>query len=101
MTVTLQHYLVLSVLLFVIGVVGVVVRRNILIVFMSIELMLAAANVALLAFSRWTLILDGEVAAFFVISIMAAEAAVGLALVVAMYKLKGSVFVDDMTLLKG
>lgn len=101
MTITLQHYLILSVALFAIGATGVVVRRNVLIIFMSIELMLAAVNVALLAFSRWTLLPQGEVVVFFVMAVMAAEAAVGLALVVALFRLRKTVFVDEMKLLKG
>lgn len=101
MTITLQHYLILSVLLFVIGATGVVVRRNVLVIFMSIELMLAAVNVALLSFARWTLLPDGQVVVFFVMAVMAAEAAVGLALVVASFRLRKTVFVDEMCLLKG
>lgn len=101
MIITLQHYLILSVSLFVIGAVGVVVRRNILIIFMSIELMLAAVNIALLSFSRWTLLPQGEAIVFFIIAVMAAEAAVGLALVIALFRLKKTVFVDEMKLLKG
>lgn len=99
--ITLQHYLILSVALFVIGAVGVVVRRNILIIFMSVELMLASVNIALLAFSRWTLLPEGEVIVFFMIAVMAAEAAVGLALVIALFRLKKTVFVDEMKILKG
>lgn len=101
MIITLQHYLILSVALFVIGATGVVVRRNILIIFMSIELMLAAVNIAILAFSRWTLLPDGAVVVFFVFAVMAAEAAVGLALVVALFRLRRTVFVDEIRLLKG
>ena len=101
MTITLQHYLVLSVALFAIGATGVVVRRSVLVIFMSIELMLAAVNVALLAFARWTLLPEAQAIAFFVIAVMAAEAAVGLALVVAFFRLRKTVFVDEMKLLKG
>lgn len=101
MTITLQHYLILSVALFAIGATGVVVRRNILVIFMSIELMLAAVNIALLAFSRWTLLPEGEVVVFFVMAVMAAEAAVGLALVVALFRLRRTVMVDEMKLLRG
>lgn len=99
--VTLQHYLILSVSLFVLGAVGVVVRRNILIIFMSVELMLAAVNIALLAFSRWTLLPEGEAIVFFIIAVMAAEASVGLALVIALFRLKKTVFVDEMKFLRG
>lgn len=101
MMITLQHYLILSVALFAIGATGVVVRRNILILFMSIELMLAAVNVALLAFSRWTLLAEGGVVVFFVMAVMAAEAAVGLSLVVALFRLRRTVMVDEMKLLRG
>lgn len=99
--VTLQHYLILSVALFAIGATGVVVRRNVLVIFMSVELMLASVNVALLAFSRWTLLPEGQAVALFVIAVMAAEAAVGLALVVALFRVRKTVFVDEMKLLKG
>lgn len=98
---TLQHYLLLSITLFVIGATGVVVRRNMLIIFMSIELMLAAVNIALLAFSRWQLLPEGGMIVFFVLAVMAAEAAVGLALVVALFRLRRTVFVDEIRLLKG
>jgi len=101
MTITLQHYLILSVALFAIGATGVVVRRNVLVIFMSIELMLASVNVALMAFARWTLLADAQVIAMFVIAVMAAEAAVGLALVVALFRLRKTVFVDEIQLLKG
>lgn len=101
MIITLQHYLILSVTLFVVGAVGVVVRRNILIIFMSVELMLAAANIAILSFARWTLLPQGNVIVLFVIAIIAAEAAVGLALVVALFRVKKTVFVDEIRMLKG
>ncbi|MFH0799559.1 MAG: NADH-quinone oxidoreductase subunit NuoK [Pseudomonadota bacterium] len=101
MTITLQHYLVLSVALFVVGAAGVVVRRNMLIIFMSIELMLAAANIAILAFARWTLLPQGNAVVLFVLAVIAAEAAVGLALVVALFRLKKTVYVDEMRMLKG
>ncbi|HPQ80552.1 MAG TPA: NADH-quinone oxidoreductase subunit NuoK [bacterium] len=99
--VTLQHHLILSVALFVIGATGVVVRRNVLVMFMSVEIMLASVNVALLAFSRWTLLPNGQALAMFIMAVMAAEAAVGLALVVAFFRLRRTVFVDEMKLLKG
>ena len=101
MTITLQHYLFLSVALFTIGAIGVVVRRNALIIFMSIELMLNAVNVAILAFSRWNAVVDGQVLVFFVLAIAAAEAAVGLGIVVAMFRNKATVYVDDMKMLRG
>ena len=101
MTITLQHYLFLSVALFTIGAIGVVVRRNALIIFMSIDLMLNAVNVAILAFSRWNAVVDGQVLVFFVLAIAAAEAAVGLGIVVAMFRNKATVYVDDMKMLRG
>src|SRR2546430_16712840 len=86
MNVGLEHYLVVSVLLFCLGLLGVIVRRNLLIIYMSLELMLNAANLALVAFSRFTNNLDGQVFVFFVITVAAAEVAVGLALIVALYR---------------
>lgn len=101
MVITLQHYLALSFLLFILGMVGVVTRRNALIIFMSIELMLNAVNVALLAFARWKQLADGQVIVFFVLALAAAEAAVGLGIVVALFRNKQTVYVDDIQLLKG
>ena len=101
MTLTLQHYLVLAVALFAIGAVGAVVRRNVLIIFMSIELMFVAAGLALLAFARWNLLPEGKALVIFFIAVMAAEAAVGLSLVVALFRRRGTVFVDEMRLLRG
>ena len=98
--VTLQHYLILAAVLFAIGALGAVVRRNILVIFMSIELMFASSILALLAFSRWNLLPEGRAASLFIIAIMAAEAAVGLALVVEMYRRRRTVFVDEMRLLR-
>lgn len=100
-TITLTHYLILSFILFIIGAIGVVIRRNALIVFMSIELMLNAANIALIAFSRWQLIPDGQVVAFFVMAVAAAEAAIGLAIVIALFRNRETVYLDDIKLLKG
>ena len=80
---TLSHYLLVSGALFSIGLLGVIVRRNLLIIYMSLELMLNAANVALVAMSRFNGNLDGQVMVFFIITVAAAEVAVGLALIVA------------------
>ena len=91
----------LSAALFCIGVVGVLVRRNALIIFMSIELMLNAANLAFVAFARHLNSLDGQVIVFFVMTVAAAEVAVGLAIIVNMFRLRETVFVDDINLLKG
>jgi len=94
------HFLFLAVALFLIGVVGVLVRRNVLIVLMSIELMLNGANVALIAFSRMWGNLNGQVFAMFVIAIAAAEAAVGLAIVVSIFRSRNRADVDDLTMLR-
>ncbi len=100
MTVGLEHYLVVSVLLFALGLLGVIVRRNVLIIYMSLEMMLNAANLALVAFSRFTNNLDGQVFVFFTITVAAAEVAVGLALIVALYRKRQSAHVEDLTTLK-
>lgn len=99
--VSTQHYLVLSAILFTIGVVGVLARRNALIIFMSIELMLNAANLAIVAFSSVIKSFSGQIFVFFVIAVAAAEVAVGLALIVEIFKSKRSIDVDQMSSLKG
>jgi NADH-quinone oxidoreductase subunit K len=91
----------LSAILFVIGVVGVLVRRNALVIFMSIELMLNAANLAFVAFARELQSLDGQVFVFFVMTVAAAEVAIGLAIIVNVFRLKETVYVDEINLLKG
>ena len=93
--------LLLSAVLFTIGVVGVLVRRNALVIFMSIELMLNAANLAFVAFARHLNSIDGQVFVFFVMTVAAAEVAVGLAIIVNLFRLRESVFVDEINLLKG
>jgi NADH-quinone oxidoreductase subunit K len=98
---SLAHYLALSFLLFTIGVVGVLVRRNLLTVLMSIELMLNAVNLNLMAFSRQLGDLNGQLFAIFVITVAAGEAAIGLAIIISLYRLKGSVNLDDASELKG
>jgi NADH-quinone oxidoreductase subunit K len=100
MSVGLEHYLVVSALLFALGLLGVIVRRNLLIIYMSIELMLNAANLALVAFSRFTNSLDGQVFVFFVITVAAAEVSVGLALIVALFRRRQTTHVEDLTTLK-
>ena len=100
MTIGLEHYLVVSVLLFCLGLAGVIVRRNLLVIYMSLELMLNAANLALVAFSRFTNNLDGQVFVFFIITVAAAEVSVGLALIVALYRQRQSAHVEDLTTLK-
>jgi NADH-quinone oxidoreductase subunit K len=91
----------LSAVLFVIGVVGVLVRRNALVIFMSIELMLNAANLAFIAFGRHLNDVDGQVIVFFVMAIAAAEVGIGLAIIVNLFRLRETVFVDEVNLLKG
>jgi NADH-quinone oxidoreductase subunit K len=100
MTIGLQHYLAASALLFSIGLLGVILRRNLLIIYMSLELMLNAANLALVAFSRYNNRLDGQVMVFFVITVAAAEVAVGLALIVALYRQRQSAQVEDLATMK-
>ncbi|HEY1668689.1 MAG TPA: NADH-quinone oxidoreductase subunit NuoK [Trebonia sp.] len=94
------HYVFLAVILFVIGAVGVLVRRNAILVFMSIELMLNACNLAFVAFARMHGNLDGQVVAFFVMVVAAAEVVVGLAILMAIYRARKSASVDDANLLK-
>jgi NADH-quinone oxidoreductase subunit K len=98
--VNLSNYLVLSVLLFSIGAVTVLVRRNAIIVFMGVELMLNAANLAFVTFARMHGDLTGQVVAFFVMVVAAAEVVVGLAIIVAIYRTRRSASVDDVNLLK-
>ena len=103
---TLAHYLIVSGLLFAIGLGGVLLRRNILIIFMGLELMLNAANLSLVAFSRFNLLADGmpnyngQVLVFFIITVAAAEVAVGLAIIVALFRAKQTTHVDDLNTLK-
>ena len=100
MTIPLQHALYLSALLFCIGVVGVFLRRNVITVFMCIELMLNAVNLAFVAFSRALGSLDGQVLVFFVMTVAAAEAAVGLAIVIALHRHKDSLDLDAFNIMK-
>ena len=97
----LEHYLVVSALLFALGLLGVITRRNLLVVYMSLELMLNSANLALVSFSRFNDNLNGQVMVFFIITVAAAEVAVGLALIVAIFRSKHSIDVDQMSSLKG
>jgi NADH-quinone oxidoreductase subunit K len=100
MHVGLEHYLVVSAILFCIGLLGVIVRRNLLVIYMCLELMLNAANLALVSFSRFTNNLDTQVLVFFVITVAAAEVSVGLALIVALYRKRQTAHVEDLTLMK-
>jgi NADH-quinone oxidoreductase subunit K len=97
---TLEHYLVVSALLFSLGVLGVILRRNLLVMYMGLELMLNAANLALVAFSRFNNNLNGQVMVFFIITVAAAEVAVGLALIVALYRKRQSAHTEDLTSMK-
>ena len=97
---TLSHYLLVSGALFSIGLLGVIVRRNLLIIYMSLELMLNAANVALVAMSRFNGNLDGQVMVFFIITVAAAEVAVGLSLIVALYRKRRTAEVEDLATMK-
>jgi NADH-quinone oxidoreductase subunit K len=98
--ITLEHYLIVSGVLFALGLLGVITRRNLLVIYMSLELMLNAANLALVAFSRFNSNLDGQVMVFFIITVAAAEVAVGLALIVALYRKRQTAHVEDLTTLK-
>jgi NADH-quinone oxidoreductase subunit K len=94
------HYIFLAVVLFAIGAVGVLIRRNAIVIFMCIELMLNACNLAFVAFARMHGNLDGQVVAFFVMVVAAAEVVVGLAILMAIYRARKSASVDDANLLK-
>ena len=97
---TLNAYIFLSVLLFAIGLLGVLVRRNTLIVFMCLELMLVASTLALVAFSRFNGTMDGNVFVFFILTVAAAEVAVGLAIIVALFRRRQTIQVDQLNSLK-
>jgi len=94
-------YLALSAILFTIGVLGVLLRRNVIVIFLSVELMLNAVNLSLVAFSQSFGHVDGQILVFFVMSVAAAEAAVGLAIVIALFRNSLSVNVDEFNLLRG
>lgn len=100
MQVGLEHYLVVSALLFSIGLFGVITRRNLILIYMSLELMLNAANLALVAFSRFNNNLDGQLMAVFVVAVAASEVAVGLALIVALFRRRQTTDVKDIATLK-
>jgi len=99
--VSVNYYIGLSAVLFIIGAMGVLIRRNALIIFMSIELMLNAANLAFVAFASVNELLSGQIFVFFIMTVAAAEVAVGLALIVAIFRTKNSIDVDQVNLLKG
>jgi NADH-quinone oxidoreductase subunit K len=97
----LSGFLAVSAILFTMGALGVLIRRNAIIIFMSVELMLNAANLAFVAFARAYDVLSGQLFVFFVMTVSAAEVAVGLALIVAIFRSKHSIDVDQMSSLKG
>jgi NADH-quinone oxidoreductase subunit K len=99
--VKVDYYIILSAVLFTIGALGVLIRRNPLIIFMSIELMLNAGNLAFVAFSSMYKSFSGQIFVFFVIAVAAAEVAVGLALIVEIFKTKKNINIDEMNSLKG
>ena len=96
----LNNYLILSAILFSIGTIGVLVRRNAIVIFMCVEMMLNAVNLTFIAFSKYLGNIDGQVFVFFVMTVAAAEAAVGLALMIAFYKNRESIDVEDVNLMK-
>jgi NADH-quinone oxidoreductase subunit K len=100
MEITLNHFLVLSAIIFCIGVAGVLTRKNAIIIFMSIELMLNAVNLAMIAVSHFTNSLDGQIFVFFIMTVAAAEVAIGLAIIVAIFRNRQSVNIDSVNLLK-
>jgi len=94
--ITLNDYLWVSGLLFALGIAGIIIRRNLLVIFMALEMNLNAANLALIAFSKFNKLVDGQVLVFFIIAIAAAEVAVGLAIIVALFRHKQTVSVDEL-----
>ncbi len=103
--VTLNHYLFVSGLLFTLGLTGVMLRRSLIVIFMSLEMMLSAANLSLVAFSRFNLVnglpnYNGQALVFFIITVAAAEVAVGLAIIVALFRARQTTSVDDITSMK-
>jgi len=97
---SLNSYLILSALLFAIGTIGVLTRRNAIVIFMCVELMLNAVNLTFIAFSKYLGNLDGQIFVLFVMTVAAAEAAVGLALMIAFFKNRESIDVEDMNMMK-
>lgn len=96
-----EAFIILSLVLFTLGAMGVLLRRNAILVFMSVELMLNASNLALVAFARQWNQVDGQIFVFFVITVAAAEVAVGLALIVAIFRSKQSINIDDLHQMEG
>ncbi|HEX2985144.1 MAG TPA: NADH-quinone oxidoreductase subunit NuoK [Ignavibacteriales bacterium] len=100
MPVPIEYYLILSVFMFAVGVAGVLIRRNAIVVFMCIELMLNSANLSLVAFSSYLGNIDGQLFVFFVMTVAAAEAAVGLAIIIAIFRNKLTVNIDEINIFK-
>lgn len=100
MSLTIEHYLIVSGILFALGFFGVIFRSNTLIIYMCLELMLNAVNIALVAFSRYNNTMDGNLFVFFIITVAAAEVAVGLAIIVALYRRRQTVRVEKINILK-
>lgn len=98
--ITLTHYLVLSAVLFTLGVIGVLIRRNAIIIFMCIELMLNAVNLSFVSIAHYLNSMHGQMFVFFTMTVAAAEAAVGLAIIVAIFRNKETVNIDDMNIMK-
>ncbi|MGH7495736.1 MAG: NADH-quinone oxidoreductase subunit NuoK [bacterium] len=96
----LSYYLILSAVLFAIGVAGVLLRRNAIVIFMSIELMLNAVNLTFVAFAAQLQNIEGQIFVFFVMVVAAAEVAIGLALMVAIFRVRETIFVDELNLMK-
>jgi len=102
MAIALDHYLVVAAILFTIGVAGIILnRKNIIVILMSIELILLAVNVNLVAFSAYLHDLTGQIFSLFILTVAAAEAAIGLAILVTYYRNRGSIAVEDVDLMKG
>ena len=101
MIIPAQYYLTISAVLFTLGMVGVLVRRNALVIFMSIELMLNSVNLTFVAFARQLAAIEGQVAVFFVVVIAAVEVVVGLAIIIAIFRTRSTVDIDDVDLLRG
>jgi NADH-quinone oxidoreductase subunit K len=100
MTVPISYYLALSAVVFLTGLVGVLIRRNIIIILLSVELMLNATNINFVAFSQYFHSVAGQVFVFFTLTVAAAEVAVGLAIIIALHRAKSTINVDDFSLLK-
>jgi NADH-quinone oxidoreductase subunit K len=97
----INYYLGLAIILFIIGSLGVLIRRNAIVIFMSVELMLNAANLAFVAYARYWQAMSGQIFVFFIMTVAAAEVAIGLALIVTIFRTKDSIDVDQINTLKG